>query len=74
MVVQSAMEEVRVCQVAPPPQLPVAPPPSATADSQQDDGEQSDPEVMQVRGGPAPFCCTFPGSCEISCVGGMILV
>ncbi|KAM7298683.1 nuclear hormone receptor FTZ-F1 beta [Ixodes scapularis] len=50
MVVQSAMEEVRVCQVAPPPQLPVAPPPSATADSQQDDGEQSDPEVMQVTG------------------------
>lgn len=55
MVVQSAMEEVRVCQVAPLPQLPQAPPPAAsasaggTADTQQDDGEQSDPEVMQVR-------------------------
>lgn len=48
MVVQSTMEEVRLCQVAPPPQLPQAPPPAPHGT--QDDGDQSDPEVMQVTG------------------------
>lgn len=46
MVVQLSMEDVRVCQAAP--QLPQVPPPREDG---ADDGDQSDPEVMQVTQG-----------------------